>query len=92
MRTGSGGPGVPGASWPRQNVSFPALSGANRALRLKAGSGGTAAGTRQSEVLHRRKFLEGTYAARVKFSDAPVSGPDGDRSASTTWIDTVPTP
>ncbi|GAA3003296.1 cellulose binding domain-containing protein [Streptosporangium longisporum] len=83
VRTNSGGPGVPGASWPKQNVSFPTLSGGNRALQLKAGTDGTAAGTRQSEVLHQRKFLEGTYAARVKFSDAPISGPDGDHIVQT---------
>jgi hypothetical protein len=29
------------------------------------------------------KFKNGTYAARVKFSDAPVSGPDGDRLVQT---------
>jgi hypothetical protein len=40
-------------------------------------------GTQQSEVLNQRKFLEGTYAARVKFSDAPVSGPDGDAIVET---------
>ncbi|GAA2845877.1 cellulose binding domain-containing protein [Streptosporangium fragile] len=83
VRTNSGGPGVPGASWPKQNVTFPTVSGTNKALQLKAVTDGTAAGTRQSEFLHQRKFLEGTYAARVKFSDAPVSGPDGDHVVQT---------
>ncbi|MER5422348.1 cellulose binding domain-containing protein [Streptosporangium roseum] len=83
VRTNSGGPGVPGATWPKENVTFPTVSGANKALQLRADTDGTGAGTRQSEVLHQRKFLEGTYAARVKFSDAPVSGPDGDHIVQT---------
>jgi hypothetical protein len=29
-------------------------------------------------VCHARKYFEGTYAARVRFTDAPVQGPDGD--------------
>ncbi|GMX60147.1 hypothetical protein Elgi_69140 [Paenibacillus elgii] len=29
------------------------------------------------------KYFEGTYAARVKFSDTPVSGVDGDGVAQT---------
>ncbi|HKG78710.1 MAG TPA: glycoside hydrolase family 16 protein, partial [Pyrinomonadaceae bacterium] len=28
---------------------------------------------------HQRKYFEGTYAARVRFTDAPVSGPGGDQ-------------
>ncbi|MEU4410021.1 cellulose binding domain-containing protein [Streptosporangium sp. NPDC023963] len=83
VRTNTGGPGVPGASWPKQNVTFPTVSGTNKALQLKAVTDGTASGTQQSEVLHQRKFLEGTYAARVKFSDTPVSGPDGDHIVQT---------
>lgn len=30
------------------------------------------------QLCHQRKVLEGTYAARIRFSDAPVSGADGD--------------
>jgi hypothetical protein len=29
-------------------------------------------------LCQQRKFLEGTYAARLRFSDAPVAGADGD--------------
>ena len=28
--------------------------------------------------MHQRKYFEGTYAARVRFTDQPVEGPDGD--------------
>jgi len=50
----------------------------NRLLRLSASTDGSAANTTQAQVCHARKFFEGTYAARVRFSDAPVRGPDGD--------------
>ncbi len=83
IRTNAGGPGIPGASWPKQNVSFPTVSGSNTALQLRSTTDGTGAGTQQSEVLHQRKFLDGTYAARVLFTDAPVSGPDGDAVVET---------
>jgi hypothetical protein len=80
VRTGGGGPGVPGAVWTKDNVAFPSIEGGS-ALELKASyDGGT---TRQSEVYHQRKFFEGTYAARVRFTDSPQSGPDGDQLVQT---------
>jgi len=82
VRTNSGGPGVPGASWPASNVSFPTVDGA-KSLQLQASTDGTGGGTSQSEFLHQRKFFEGTYAARVKFADAPVTGTDGDHLVET---------
>jgi hypothetical protein len=33
----------------------------------------------QTQLCHQRKYLEGTYAARVRFTDDPVSGPRGDQ-------------
>ncbi|MEN0128491.1 MAG: cellulose binding domain-containing protein [Brevundimonas sp.] len=83
IRTNAGGPGIAGATWPKENISFPTVSGTNKALQLKSVTDGTGAGTQQSEVLNQRKFLEGTYAARVYFSDAPTSGPDGDAIVET---------
>jgi hypothetical protein len=35
--------------------------------------------TSQTQICHQRKYLEGTYAARVRFSDSPVAGPSGDQ-------------
>ncbi|MCW3820069.1 glycoside hydrolase family 16 protein [Micromonospora sp. DR5-3] len=80
VRTGAGGPGVPGAAWLRQNVTFvdDASRPGNRYLQLAAATDGSAAGTSQAEIYHDRKFYTGTYAARVRFTDAPASGPDGD--------------
>jgi len=79
-RTQAGHPGVEGASWSEQQLQLladPAQRG-NRLLRLRASTDGSGAGTRQAQLCHQRKYLEGTYAARVRFSDAPTQGSDGD--------------
>ena len=80
LRTAPGHPGVTGASWRADAISLvddPARQG-NRLLRLAARTDGTPEGTVQAQLCHARKLLEGTYAARVRFSDAPVEGADGD--------------
>ncbi len=83
VRTNSGGPGIPGASWPASNISFPTVDGA-KSLQLQASTDGTAGGTSQAEFLSSQlRFFEGTYAARVKFTDAPVTGNDGDHLVET---------
>ena len=77
-RSNAGGPGVPGATWKASNITFPTVDG-QKVAQLESSTDGTAAGTVQSEFLTaERRFKEGTYAARIKFHDAPVSGPDGD--------------
>lgn len=79
-RTAGGHPGVPGAQWSESQlrlVDDPARPG-NRLLRLVAETDGTGPGTRQAQLCQQRKFLEGTYAARVRFSDEPAHGLDGD--------------
>lgn len=80
-RSGKGWPGVTGASFRPENISFidyPAQAG-NRLLRMTSSTDGTSANTFQTQICHQRKYLEGTYAARVRFSDEPASGPDGDQ-------------
>jgi len=80
VRERRGHPGLDGAAWGPGSVSLvddPALPG-NRLLRLSASTDGSAENTTQAQVCHARKYLEGTYAARVRFSDVPVRGPDGD--------------
>jgi hypothetical protein len=75
-----GHPGLEGAAWGPGSVTLvadPQRPG-NRLLRLSASTDGTPQGTTQAQVCHQRKYFEGTYAARVRFSDAPVQGPDGD--------------
>lgn len=85
VRSSPGWPGVTGASFRPENVSFveyPAQPG-NRLLRMSSSTDGTPENTFQTQVCHQRKYLEGTYAARVRFSDAPVSGMDGDQVVQT---------
>jgi hypothetical protein len=81
VRTAAGWPGVPGATWAEEGVSIlkdPAQPN-NRIVRMTSSTDGTAANTRQTQLCHQRKYFEGTYAARVRFSDTPVSGPGGDQ-------------
>ena len=45
---------------------------------------GNGAGTTHAEFSQsNRRFFEGTYLARIKFSDTPASGPDGDHVVQT---------
>lgn len=85
LRSGQGWPGVTGASFRAENVSFinyPAQAG-NRLLRMTSSTDGTGENTYQTQICHQRKYLEGTYAAQVRFSDVPVSGSDGDQIVQT---------
>lgn len=81
LRTEPGWPGVPGATWSEDGVSIekdPAQPN-NRIVRMTSSTDGTGANTMQTQICHERKYLEGTYAARVRFTDKPVSGPGGDQ-------------
>jgi len=81
VRTEPGWPGVPGATWSKAGVTLlkdPSQPN-NRIIRMTSATDGTPANTTQTQICHQRKYLEGTYAARVRFSDAPVSGPGGDQ-------------
>src|SRR5688500_12989274 len=81
VRTAAGWPGVPGATWSEQGVSFlkDPNEPRNRIVRMTSSTDGTNANTTQTQICHERKYLEGTYAARVRFTDSPVSGPAGDQ-------------
>ncbi|MDX5566164.1 glycoside hydrolase family 16 protein [Streptomyces sp. ID05-04B] len=82
LRSGQGGPGVPGATWKPQNITFATTAG-NSVMTMRSGTSGTAATTQHTEIYQQRKFHHGTYAARVRFSDAPAYGPDGDHMVQT---------
>lgn len=86
VRTAEGWPGVPGAIWDGDGVSFlddPALEG-NRLAQMTATTDGTL--TTQVQLCQQRKFYEGTYASRVLFTDEPASGPDGDNVVQTFYM------
>lgn len=81
VRTSSGGPGVSGASWSADAISFPAstAAGGSHVMNLAASTDGTSGNTVQAEIdTTSQKFFQGTYAARVYFNDAPSTGPNGD--------------
>lgn len=83
MRTEAGWPGVPGAIW-TNNVAIGVVdpdTRGNRLVRMTAETDGTV--TRQAQFCHQRKYFEGTHAARVRWHDAPLSGPDGDQIVET---------
>src|SRR6476659_6591064 len=69
MRAEPGWPGVPGSAWGPESFSLH-----DGALRMSASTTGPE-NTRQAQLCHQRKYLEGTYAARVRFTDEPVAGP-----------------
>lgn len=80
IRQAPGHPGIAGARWGTGSVELvPQSAGAtDPVLRLRATTNGTGEGTQQAQVCQQRKFFEGTYAARVRFSDTPARGVDGD--------------
>ncbi|WP_051709799.1 glycoside hydrolase family 16 protein [Andreprevotia chitinilytica] len=83
VRTEAGWPGPSGGTWGKERITFvddPAQPG-NRLLRMNAETDGNT--TKQAQLCHARKYLAGTYAARVRFTDAPVSGPAGDKVVET---------
>ena len=81
IRTVAGWPGMPGATWWAEGVSFlkDTERPGNSILRMTSSTDGTGANTRQTQICQRRKYLEGTYAARVRFTDNPSMGPGGDQ-------------
>jgi hypothetical protein len=84
-RDEAGGPGVPGASWRASNITFPTSNG-DQVAQLAASTDGTSTGTVHAELRQtQQRVREGTYATRVRFSDVPVSGADGDHINQTAF-------
>ncbi|MFJ3441600.1 cellulose binding domain-containing protein [Streptomyces sp. NPDC086081] len=81
VRTSKGGPGIEN-TWSAQGVSFPTAEGSHadgQVLNLRASTDGTKAGTKQASLgTAASKFRDGTYAARIHFSDGPSTGDAGD--------------
>ena len=81
IRSEAGWPGVPGATWGPESVTLH-----DGIVRMTSSTDGTPANTRQNQICHERKYLAGTYAARVRFTDAPVTGPNGDQTVQTLYM------
>ena len=84
-RTETGHPGIAGAAWSAEGIStHEAPDGAQFGIaRMSSITDGTGAGTRHTQICHARKYLYGTYAARVFFRNEPSYGPDGDEVIQT---------
>jgi hypothetical protein len=82
VRKAIGWPGIEGATWTGSvTLIDDSQHAGNRLVRMTAQTDGTT--TQQAQFCHQRKYYAGTYAARVRFSDGPVSGPDGDQIVET---------
>ncbi len=90
IRTVDGWPGVPGAIWREENVTFvdDPDEEDNRLMQMTSSTDGDV--FYQTQVCQQRKFLEGTYASRVRFTDEPVTGPDGDNMVETFYLMSTP--
>ena len=84
-RTETGHPGIAGAAWSAEGIStHEAPDGAQFGIaRMSSVTDGTGDGTRHTQICHARKYLYGTYAARVFFRNEPSYGPDGDEVIQT---------
>jgi hypothetical protein len=87
VRTETGHPGIKGASWSAEGLSFHAdiPETESGAVRMSSVTNGTGEKTRHTQFCHARKYREGTYAARVFFRDEPSYGPDGDEVIQTMY-------
>ncbi len=85
VRTETGHPGIKGATWSGDGLSFHADIPDTEAgaVRMSSVTNGTGESTRHTQFCHARKYREGTYAARVFFRDEPSYGPDGDEVIQT---------
>lgn len=92
--SGAGGPSASWGTWSPDRVSFPAedSSATDQVMQLRATTDGTSAGTTKSQVQTTAdKFYNGTYAARVFFTDDPTPKvADKDLSVQTFY--TISTP
>ena len=68
---------MPGALWREDGVTLVKDDSNNQVLRMTSFTDGTT--TAQTQICQQRKFFEGTYAARVRFTDKAVVGPGGDQ-------------
>jgi hypothetical protein len=105
LKSGTGTPGLPGATWSTNNVSFITDSAGDGGGSSSVGDGAAprsnnrlmrlAASTQgatisQAEICHQFVLLEGTYAARVRFVDGAFSGASTDQVVQTFFMISAP--
>jgi hypothetical protein len=73
-----GGPGVKGAEWTSEQVTFDddLTDKGDRFLIMGASTSGDPNYSQHSQIITDEIFFEGTYAARVRLTDKPVDEPD----------------
>jgi hypothetical protein len=86
VRTADGWPGVPGAVWRAENVSFIEDPDDEDNRLLQMTSSVVQGVTYQTQICQQRKFYEGTYATRIYFTNAAAQGPDGDQVVQTFYL------
>ena len=90
IREGEGWPGVQGALWRTENVSFveDPDDEDNQLMVFTSSVDGDA--IFQTQICHQRKYYEGTYASRIFFTNEPVTGRDGDNIVQTFYLISTP--
>ncbi|MDR9764675.1 hypothetical protein RJP56_01220 [Shewanella baltica] len=85
VRTETGHPGIAGAKWSTEGISFHQdIQGAeNGIIRMSLLTDGRGENTLHTQFCHARKYLVGTYAAKVFYRNKPIFGPDGDEVIQT---------
>jgi hypothetical protein len=85
VRSQKGWPGVEGARWGEAAIAVLDDDGGhgNRVVRMMALTDGTRDGTLQAQLCQQRKYFEGTYAARVRFTDKAAYGSSRDQIVQT---------
>ena len=88
VRTAIGHPGITNSKWGKDGISFlkDKAEPGNSILRMSSVTDGTSENSRQTQFCHQRKYLEGTYGARVFFRNTPDIGPNGDQIVETFYL------
>ncbi len=90
IRAGHGWPGVEGAQWRTENVSFTVDPDDEENQIMIFTSSAEGDTVFQTQICHARKYYEGTYASRVYFTNEPVNGRDGDQVVQTFYLISTP--